>query len=150
MRSLFDTTDRASVERRLESLTPDAHRRWGRMTAHQAVCHLNDSFKGILGDRPVPKRPVGLKTKVVRFLGFTSPIPWPKGVPTAPEQDAEKGGTRPADFADDVRELQQLIDRFVQTRGELEPHYKWGDMSRAMWGRYGYRHVDHHLRQFGV
>jgi hypothetical protein len=87
----------------------------------------------------------------MRIVAFTAPMAWPKGVMTSPEVDAEKGGTRPAAFDGDVAELRELIDRFVASDGRtLEPHYVWGHMSRGEWGRYGYRHMDHHLRQFGA
>ena len=135
---------------RLHRLHPDAEGAWGRMSPHQAVCHLSDSFKACLGDRPLTARPVNLSRRIMRFTAFTLPLPWPKGVPTSAKVDAEKGGTPPGDFDTDVEELEELMRRFAATNGALSPHYVWGDMSRGMWGRYGYRHVDHHLRQFGA
>ncbi len=151
MKSLFDPGRRDELLRRLDGLRPDTPRRWGRMTAHQAVCHLNDSFRGILGERPIPVRPAGLRRRIIRFVAFTLPIPWPKGVPTSPEIDAEKKGSPPGDFASDVTALRSAIVRFAETGGRgIGPHHVWGEMSPAMWGRYGYRHVDHHLTQFGA
>ena len=121
------------------------------MSPHQAVCHLNDAFKATLGDRPVKPRPMDFKRRLTRFVAFTLPVPWPKGVPTSPEVDAEKGGTPPGDWTADLEELKALIQRFVATDGrDLPTHHVWGDMSRGVCGRYGYRHLDHHLRQFGV
>lgn len=150
MSNVFHSEAHADLVDRLRSLSDDAPRRWGRMTAHQAVCHLADSFKAALGDRPLTVRPPTLRRRVQRVLAFTLPVPWPKGVPTTPEVDAEKGGTPPADFETDVAELESLLERFVATRGRIEPHYVWGDLSPSEWGRYAYRHVDHHLRQFGA
>lgn len=87
----------------------------------------------------------------MRFVAFTVPMQWPRGVPTSAAVDAEKEGTPPGDFDVDVAELERLLERFVGTDGRtLPPHYVWGDMSRGEWGRYAYRHVDHHLRQFGA
>jgi hypothetical protein len=120
------------------------------MTSHQAVCHLNDWLKGVLGIRVIPQLETTLPIRVLRFIAFSTPLPWPRGFRTAPEQDQEKHGTRPGDFSVDVAELQTLIDQFVERRGRDIQHYRWGRMSVSMWGRYGYRHVDHHLRQFGV
>lgn len=151
MRSLFNPSDHERLRQRLGRLGPTASRRWGRMSAHQAVCHLCDWFRAILGDRPIPGSPPSLRIRVMRFLAFTTPLPWPKGFRTAPEQDQEQGGTPPEDFDADVAELAALMARFVQTGGRgLTPHWRWGQMSPAMWGRYAYRHVHHHLRQFGV
>lgn len=151
MRSIFDPARHEELLCRLNGLTPNSARRWGRMTPHQAVCHLADSFRAILGDRPLPPKRVGLKRRLMRFMAFTSPLPWPKGVATSAEVDAEKGGTPPVEFEGDVEELRSLMRRFVASDGRaLAPHYAWGAMSRGEWGRYGYRHVDHHLRQFEV
>lgn len=151
MRTVFRPDLHAELVARLGTLRLDAPRRWGRMTAHQAVCHLSDSFKGILQDRPITGRRVGVRRRIQRIVAFTLPVPWPKGFATSREVDAEKDGTRPASFAADVAELESLLRRFVASDGRgLEPHYAWGAMSRGEWGRYAYRHVDHHLRQFGA
>lgn len=151
MKSIFDAARRDELLTRLSRLTPESPRKWGSMTPHQAVCHLSDSFKGILGERPIERRPLDLKRRIVRFVAFTLPIPWPKGVQTSPEVMAGAGGTPPEDFERDVGDLTSLVRRFAAADGRgLEPHYNWGAMSRGEWGRYGYRHLDHHLRQFGV
>lgn len=151
LESLFDTSDRERLMARLSALRPDSERCWGRMTAHQAVCHLSDTFRAMLGDRPLPSREIDWKRKLMRFAAFTSALPWPEGAPTSPGLDAEKEGTRPADFGNDLGELRDLVDRFVATGGRgLAPHWAWGTMTRGVWGRYGWRHLNHHLRQFGV
>lgn len=151
MRSLFNSSDHHALRERLGTLAPMSGGHWGRMSSHQAVCHLCDWFRGVLGDRPIPVEPPSLKTRTLRFIAFTTPLPWPKGFRTAPEQDQEKDGTAPIEFVADVDELSQLMDRFAERRGrEMTPHWRWGQMPAAMWGRYGYRHVDHHLRQFGA
>jgi hypothetical protein len=151
VRSIFHASDLQELRRRLAALTPQSDRRWGRMNARQAVCHLNDWFKALLGERPIPGKAPGLGIKVLRFIAFSTPVPWLRGFPTSPMQDQEKHGTPPAEFAADVAELDALMVRFAATKGEgLLPHNRWGGMSRGMWGRYGYRHVNHHLRQFGL
>ena len=151
MSNVFKPKRHAALVRRLGDLRSRSSGKWGRMTAHQAVCHLNDSFKAVLGDRPLEPKPIDMRRQLKRFAAFTMPIPWPKGVPTSARVDAEKGGTPPGAFETDVAELGDLLRRFVETDGRtLMPHYVWGKMSRGEWGRYGYRHVDHHLRQFGV
>jgi hypothetical protein len=150
VKSIFSPSDHEELQRRIDALTPESRRRWGRMTPHQAVCHLNDFAKAILGDRPIPPRQVGARLRLVRFIAFTSPLPWPKGVRTSPEINAEMGGTRPAEFAADVAELKALLARYAAMDVQSLDHYSWGRMSRGVLGRYGYRHVDHHLRQFGV
>ena len=43
--TLADSAQRAALVARLHRLAPDSARRWGRMNAHQAICHLSDSFR---------------------------------------------------------------------------------------------------------
>ncbi len=151
MSNVFVPERHDELIRRIESLQPDSARQWGRMTPGQAVCHLSDAFRMIFRDQPVRERRVDLRRRVMRFVAFTLPFPWPKGVQTTAEMDAEQDGTPPADFEADVAELKELLARFVASDGrELPPHFFWGPLSRGEWGRYTYRHLDHHLRQFGV
>lgn len=151
MKSIFDPSTLQDLRTRLAAMTPHSRRRWGRMSAQQAVCHLSDWFRGLLGDRPIPGKEPGPGIKLLRFMAFSTPLPWPRGFPTAPMQDQEKGGTPPAEFTADVAELDSLMVRFAETGGVgLLPHNRWGNLSPGMWGRYGYRHVNHHLRQFGL
>ena len=152
LRTILDERDAAALMARIDRLDPALPRQWGRMNAHQAVCHLNDSLKATLGDRPIPPHRIGLKRKLIRFVGFTLPFRWPRGrVPTSRETDQLRDGTPPAEFARDVAELKSLLQRVRATGGRgLPRHYAWGDLSPAVLGRYVFRHADHHLRQFGV
>jgi hypothetical protein len=150
MKSVFNPVHHAEIVRRLGALSASHQGRWGRMSPHQAVCHLSDSLRACLGDRPQPVTPIDLKRGVMRLWAFTLPLPWLRGVRTTAGVDAEKGGTRPGDFVKDVEDLRALLARYVEADGNLPTHYVWGDLSHGEWGRYGYRHFDHHLRQFGV
>ena len=49
--TLVHPTARAAILRRIEALTPESERGWGRMTAHQMVCHLSDACRAALGER---------------------------------------------------------------------------------------------------
>ena len=77
---------------------------------------------------------------------------WPSGVDTSPEIDQCGGGTTPRDFAADVECVLVLVDRIVREARTLRwpRHPTFGRMSVAEWLRWGYLHVDHHLRQFGA
>ena len=121
------------------------------MSAHQAVCHLSDAFQMVLGERPTDARGNLLLRTVIRFVALTLPVAWPKNAATAPEIDQERGGTAPLEFQIDVDKLEVLIGRFVAAAGrEMDTHPIFGDLTRGEWGRWGYRHMDHHLTQFGV
>jgi hypothetical protein len=152
MRSLMDPADAASLDARLARLTPESTRRWGRMTASQMICHLTDAFIGSLAygvDKPA--RPATLFGKTIMKWWALS-LPWPHGIRTAAGADQERGGTPPTAFESDMARLRAAIARF---RGELpamagRSHYFFGRLSEREWARWGYQHIDHHLRQFGL
>jgi hypothetical protein len=151
MRTIFVDRHLHDLCRRIDRLDPTASRRWGRMSAQQAVSHLNDSLRAVLGERTGPQYPGGVGRRVIRFIAFTLPLPWPRGVRTTPELDQLSGGTPPAEFEQDRSELKALLSRIAASSGRNLPvHHIWGAMPPGQVGRYAYRHVDHHLRQFGA
>ena len=149
LRTIHSPKQRDVLLDRLSRLRADSPRRWGRMTPHQAVCHLADAMRVTLGEtRPQPHR-IGILRRVVAAIAFTLPFRWPRGVPTARELDQERDGTRPHDFERDRADLAALVGRVASVDSPTDHPY-WGRMSRGMTGRYAWRHMDHHLRQFGV
>ena len=152
MRSLRNATDKVEILDRIGRLSADSQRRWGRMTPHQMICHLSDSFKCRFGEKKTAQVDNLLTRTVVKWVALYAPIPWMHGFKTMPEMDQEIGGTPPDDFDRDRRQLVELIERFIAPpKGAVfHPHPAFGDMSAAEWMRWGYLHCDHHLRQFGV
>lgn len=149
MKTLARQRDRAEILGRLRKLRPESGRRWGRMSAHQMVCHLCDSFRAVTGRKPVSHASSLLQRTIVKWIALFLPVPWPAGIPTRPELDQELGGTRPVDFAADVAQLEALLDQFAEAK-DREAHPTFGRLSEGVWLRWGYLHMDHHLRQFGV
>jgi hypothetical protein len=150
-KSLTDSSARAAVMARLERLKPESPRRWGRMTAHQAICHLSDSFRGVMAPTPPKSVSTLFSRTVVKWIALRAPMPWPHGVQTPPEVDQEIGGTKPVEFALDRSTLAAAIDEFSRRTGhDLQPHPIFGRLSTWEWQRWGYLHIDHHLRQFGA
>jgi uncharacterized protein DUF1569 len=152
LKSLVHPQDAAALLTRLNRLRPDSPRRWGRMTAHGMVCHLRDAFLMDTAQKPVSHL-TGLRHRtIVKWIALYVPVRWPANIATRPEIDQTIGGTRPADFEVDVRALEAVMhlvtaqpDFFAGRR-----HPIFGVLSHAAWMRWGYLHVDHHLRQFGV
>jgi hypothetical protein len=150
-KTLADPEAWAEILRRIEALTPSSGRRWGRMTAHQMVCHLSDACRAALGERRLPVIGTLWERIVIRWLAIHTNVTWPQGVRTVPEVDQEFGGTCPTEFARDVDELRRLIQRFSGPAAQLSgDHPLFGALSAAEWRTFGYRHADHHLRQFGA
>ncbi len=150
--SLFHADGGAAILGRLRALTPDAPARWGRMSAHQMVCHLSDAYRDALGERRAPARVTLAGRMLLRRVAFHTPMPWPRGVATIAEWDQERAGTPPVEFQRDLAGLISLLERFIASEATLggRTHPLFGPLAAAEWGRWGYRHADHHLRQFGM
>jgi hypothetical protein len=150
MKSLTHESDRAEVLDRLARLQTDDRALWGKMNAHQMICHLTDSFKCATGDKSARFVGNAFQRTLVKWIALRSPLPWPKGVPTMPEMDQLRGGTPPTEFEADRRALVRMVERFTAA----DPDFTWhthpifSDMSVDEWHRWGYLHMDHHLRQF--
>jgi hypothetical protein len=151
MKTLARRRDKEELLRRVRTIRPDSVRRWGRMSARQMLCHLNDSFCMATGERPVHRTPPLRQRTIIKWIALYLPVRWPPGIVTVAEVDQEQGGTKPGDFAADAARLEALIERVsTQTMGFVWPsHPIFGTMSAAEWLRWGYLHTDHHLRQFG-
>jgi Protein of unknown function (DUF1569) len=136
------------IRDRVARLAPDRAGHWGRMSAQQMVCHLCESLKMALGElRVAPKRAPLRYAPLKQLVVYLAPFP--KNVPTAPELVV---AVTPRPWADDIATLQTLIDRFTARApaAQWPEHPAFGRLSRRAWGVLAYRHIDHHLRQFGV
>jgi hypothetical protein len=152
MKTLAREIDRADILRRLKTVGPDSTRRWGRMSAHQMICHLSDSFLAVTGRKAMSMATGPLQRTVIKWAALYLPMPWPEGYPTRPEIDQTLGGTQPSDFATDVALLESLCIQFtadMSAAAEYQ-HPVFGAMSASEWLRWAYLHMDHHLRQFGA
>src|SRR5436190_9776828 len=120
MKSLGNAADKQEVLTRIRLVTPDSHRRWGKMTPHQMICHLNDSFRSVIGEREVLGDKSNLMTRtLVRWIALYAPLKWPHGVPTMPENDQERGGTPPADFRRDLEALASMVERVTSAQRDF-------------------------------
>ena len=135
---------------RMGRLRPESERRWGKMNAHQMVCHLADSFELVVGGRQVAPVRTPLPRPVMKWVALQTPMRWPKGVPTLPEVEQGVGGTAPVEWRQDYQRLLETFYAFCAKQEGWPHHAILGEMSAAEWMRWGYLHPDHHLRQFGV
>ena len=150
LKSLSNLTDRQNIARRLAQLTPGDAARWGIMSVHQMVCHLDDSYKVPLGEKNVSPAPGFLPRTLFKRIALYSPLVWPRGVSTRPEVDQHIGGSLPTVFQQDLASLLSTLSRFCDVLPEpCLPHPMFFKMTTADWMRWGYLHADHHLRQFG-
>jgi hypothetical protein len=152
MKSLSEPDVKRSVLERIGRLHPGRKARWGRMSAHQMLCHLTDSYRVPMGEKDASSATGPLQRTLVKWVALNVPLHWPKGVPTRPEVEQGVGGTPPVEFERDRDELIQIIQRFSDSPPNFEwrAHPTFGMMRAREWQRWGYLHADHHLRQFGV
>jgi Protein of unknown function (DUF1569) len=153
MKTLSNPRDKEEILRRLRAVRVDSPRRWGRMSAHQMVCHLGDACRIGTGETTVSPASGLPQRTIIKWIALYLPLKWPPDIPTRPEIDQVAGAGRcPSDFAADLAEVEALVEAFVARAGAAEwsPHPIFGPLSEAAWMRWGYLHFDHHLRQFGV
>jgi hypothetical protein len=150
MKNLFEAARVEEVKRRIEKLRPDSERQWGTMSPAQVVAHCSVGLEWAVGDK-IPERMllgriIGgmVKSKV---LGNDEPMR--RNSPTAKDlvvKDERDLGTERA-------RLCGLIDRFASAGPKgctTHPHSFFGKLTPEEWATLMYKHVDHHLRQFGV
>ena len=149
MQNLFNTADRDAVLGRLEALQPTGTRQWGTMTAAQALAHCSLALEMACGERKKPQALLG--RLVTPFIRSTVLGEKPMGRNAPTDRDLVVADDR--DFAAEQRRLAGMIDRFVRLGPDAagtQVHSFFGRFTGDEWGRLMYKHVDHHLRQFGA
>lgn len=147
---MSDLQEYGALEARIAALRPESPGQWGKMSAGGMICHLCDSFRFALGERSARHVSNVFTRSFVKWIALHTSLPWPQDVRTMPEIDQTMGGTRPSTFERDRAELLSLMRRFVEPGPGRPPHPIFGPLSEHEWQHWGWRHVDHHLRQFGV
>ena len=153
MKTIADPAVLEDVITRLGRLTPASERRWGTMTPAELLCHLGDNMEMALGTREVPSTAYhGWASRLIKFMILKTAMPFPKGVMTRPRLDPRREGTKPEGFeADRARVVRGLRALSAVNGAEPGPiHGRFGPMTMADWQRQGFRHTDHHLKQFGL
>lgn len=147
--TIFDDSSRAELRSRAGRLTEQSAPLWGRMTSAQMLAHCNDALRMATGELPVaPRGGALLRLALTRWLMIYR-LPFPKSVPTAPELLARARGGHDG-VAGELAMLGTLIDGVAARRGGAWPaHPAFGVLSEGDWGVLAYKHLDHHLRQFG-
>jgi hypothetical protein len=148
MRSVLNERDCRALCRRVQALTDSSFARWGRMNVEAMLAHLCNSSLMALGElAAVPKGNRAFQVFPLKHLLFYV-VPFPKGAPTAPELLVAE----PGDAISGQASLQELLERVGTgpAEGVGPVHPLFGQLSRREWGVLMHKHVDHHLRQFGV
>jgi len=153
MKSISNSRVLNSLVQRLERLTPESERRWGRLSPGEMLCHLGDAGDAVLGRRTPPgATPDNRLPLPIKWLMLYSPMPFPQGIETRPGVNPKKEGSRPTDFAADRARVIDGLRGIATAAPESvsKSHFRFGAMSLRGWQHWAYKHVDHHLRQFGL
>jgi hypothetical protein len=151
MKNLFEPATVKAVKQRIAQLRPENERLWGKMNAAQAQAHCSIALEWALGDA-VPARAnlLGrIMGRIVKPLVFRNNDPLRRNSPTAKELIVEDN----RDLRKEQDRLSELVDRFAAAGPEgctTHPHSFFGPLTPEEWATLMYKHLDHHLRQFGV
>lgn len=151
MKNILNINNINSIVNRINSLSENSRRLWGKMSIQQMICHCTDQIKMAEGKTNIKFIGNIFLTKIVKHFILLG-MPAPKGkVKTYRELDQFKGGTKPITFENDRKLLIDAIKNFDKEFpfDKKVVHPSFGEMNKAEWARLIYIHLDHHLRQFG-
>lgn len=147
MKSIFDEKTYQEVMDRLNALSPESERQWGKMTVSQMLWHCQLPI-GIAIKNKKPKRKSNPLIRLLFKKSLYNDKPWRKNLPTvkAAKTQEEK------DFDKEFSTLNEMVTELhkLKDRESWNPHPIFGEFTREQWGKLQYKHLDHHLRQFGV
>ena len=148
--NLFTSETVSSILERISKLTEDTKGNWGEMSVAQMLAHCNVTYEMVY-DNKHPKPNVFLKFVLKKLVKnkVVSDEPYTKNGRTAPQfviKEEKNFGT----------EKQRLVDYIVKTKDLGEDHFdgkeshSFGVLNKQEWNNMFYKHLDHHLNQFGV
>ena len=148
MHTLFDPATAEKMAHRIEALTLASDRHWGKMTVDQMLAHCAKGLEMASG-LIKPKR-----VFIGRILGplirkkYSDESEFGRNSPTSEELRI----ATPQNFEQEKIKLLDLLKQF-SSAGEkgatTHPHPFFGNLTPTEWGIGMYKHLDHHLRQFG-
>lgn len=148
-RTLFDAAAARAVLQRIHGLRPDSPAQWGKMRVAQMLAHCQVPLRVALGELVLRRGLIGLLFGRLAKRSLLAKEPFKRDMPTAPQFRV----TDERDFAIEKANLIALVQRF-QAGGPAgltkKPHPFFGAMTSEEWDALQWKHLDHHLRQFGA
>jgi hypothetical protein len=147
IKNLFEPAVKQEIIERINKLTPSTEHQWGKMNVSQMLAHVQLPIKTAYGTH----QPKG--SFLLRLIGplFKSKLwdktPYKQSLPTDPTF-IMTGSSK--EFEKEKSALLQLIERFTETNIISERHPIFGKLNKENWSKATWKHLDHHLRQFGV
>lgn len=150
IKNIFDPAVVDEVIGRINRLTPETRPQWGKMTSDQVLAHLNVTYI-MLYENTIPK-PNAFMRFILKTLvkqKVVGPTPYGRSVPTAPA--FKMVGTK--DFNAEKAKLIAYLHRVAsegEKRFEGRESHSFGPLTAPEWNVLFYKHLEHHLTQFGV
>jgi hypothetical protein len=150
MKTIRNEDCRNELISRIDKLKGDEKPTWGKMNLEQMLSHLvqtgNLPFESTVPDASNVMSRTVLKPLLLYVL------PMPKEVKISPEADQLQSGRKPLGFAVDKTNVVEAIHRLGTLPADCDclGHPFFGKLSAKEWGVLAHKHIDHHLRQFGV
>jgi hypothetical protein len=149
MNNLYNPSDVSEIIVRIDKLTPKSQGQWGKMNVAQMLAHCNVSMETAMGQNNMPR--VLIARIIAPFLRkqVLGDKPFRKNSPT------DKSYIFPVDldFDEQKTKAKASIKKFCEggtSKCTTYPHPFFGNFSPEEWARFQWKHIDHHLRQFGV
>ncbi len=150
MKNLFEPATVSQVKERVAQLKPDSPRLWGTMSVAQAVAHCSASMEWAVGDSVPPRMFFGsIVGRIIKPLVLRDNEPMRRNSPTAKTLVVADERDLPTEQG----RLGRLVDRFAAGGPQgctTHPHSFFGPLKPQEWATLMYKHLDHHLRQFGA
>ncbi len=147
MKNLLDRNTFAEINDRIEKLTSNTKAQWGKMDVGQMVHHCQGPLNIMLGNNYYGLKPNWFAKTFIKKSLYSDKL-WRKNLPTVKVFKI----TEPKDFNTELSKLKGLLNEFGSQleNTKWNPHPVFGEMTNEQWGKMQYKHLDHHLRQFGV
>ncbi len=149
MSSLFDKETNKEIIKRINLLTADCKNQWGKMTVSQMVTHAQRPLLVAFGDMKLKRGLIGILFGNMAKKSMVKPEPFKRNMPTAPQFIVKSHGP----FEEEKQKLITLVERFAASGPQgitKEIHPFFGELTVGEWDILQLKHLDHHLRQFGV
>lgn len=151
MQNVFDAKDAQEYINRINNLTPETQRKWGKMSVDQVLAHLNVAYDLTFTPEKFPKPSFIAKFLLSRFVKskITNEIPYKQSLPTSPafiiadERNFEEEKTK---LIGNIQRVQQLGKEAFEGKENIN----FGKMTAQGWNNMFAKHLNHHLEQFGV
>ncbi|TAH20110.1 MAG: DUF1569 domain-containing protein [Cytophagales bacterium] len=148
--NIFNTQDYELIVKRIHSLTDGAQAQWGIMNLAEMLEHCTIQLKMALFEIKGAKNEGSfiLRTMLGRWVGLYGPK-WQKGAITPSQMNVKKQSIGNEPTTTKISTLLLYLEK-VRKQEKFQAHPLFGELNKEDWGRLIWKHLDHHLSQFGA